>query len=255
MTLAMRQSTAQAIAEEAVALGAQRQPVRIEDIKPMLAETSPQPFSREGWLYEIKYDGFRLLLSREHGRSRLGYRSGADSTALFPDVIEALRQLPGEDLLLDGEVVVHDDQGRPSFNRLQNRTQLLRPQDIERAAMSLPATVHVFDLLALEGVDLRPLPLTARKRLLAKLLPTSGIIRYADHVEQRGVDLFEEVRQLGLEGLMAKDGRSPYRPGRSSDWLKIRHQLDDTAPRVRGQVPGLACGRGASLSRVPAPSQ
>jgi bifunctional non-homologous end joining protein LigD len=228
----------QTIVEEALALGASRKPVVLEDVKPMLAETAPQPFSRPDWIYEVKYDGFRLLLALKDDVPRLGYRSGADSTALFPEVLAALRELPCRQLLLDGEVVVHDDDGKPSFNRLQNRTQLQRPQDIERAAAALPAVVHVFDLLALEGVDLRRLPLVSRKRLLRALLPKSGVLRYADHVEARGVEMFAEAKRLGLEGVMAKDGRSPYRSGRSADWLKLRVDRSDdfvvigwTAPR------------------------
>lgn len=221
------EGSVESIVADALALGAQRRPLQLDDVKPMLAETAPQPFSKPGWIYEVKYDGFRLLLALKDGQPRLGYRSGADSSALFPEVLQALRRLPCRELLLDGEVVVHDDDGKPSFNRLQNRTQLQRPPDIERAAAALPAVVYVFDLLALDGVDLRRLPLVERKRLLSELLPKGGVLRYADHVEERGIEMFAEARRLGLEGLMAKDGRSPYRSGRCGDWLKLRVDRSD----------------------------
>jgi bifunctional non-homologous end joining protein LigD len=206
------------------ALGAPRQAVSAEQLKVMLAEMRDEPFSAAGWIFELKHDGFRLLAAREGSRARLVYRRGNDSTAVFPEVVRALEALPCGDLILDGEVVVLDESGRPSFQGLQKRVQLLRRADIERAAVQRPATLFAFDLLAFEGHDLRPLPLRARKELLLQVLPAAGPLRYTDHVEEQGEALFAEVRRLGLEGMVAKRADGPYVAGRSAQWLKVRSE-------------------------------
>ena len=220
-------------------------PLRAAAVQLMLAETRPQPFSEPGWLFEIKYDGFRTLAAHEGGRGKLLYRHGSDATALYPDLAAALAALPS-DVVLDGEITVCDEQGRPNFERLQRRALLTRQPDIEHAALSLPASLFVFDLLGFEDRDLRPLPLHARKALLSRLLPTLGSLHYVDHIETRGQEMFEEIARVGLEGVMAKRAESPYRAGRSPDWLKIRRDrsadfvvVGYTAPR------GLRSGLGA----------
>ena len=109
----------------------------------------------------------------------------------------------------------------PSFQRLQKRTQLRRRTDIERATVELPATLYVFDLLAFEGFDLRPLPLEERKRLLRMIVPEAGPLRYCDHVPEQGEAMFAQVERMGLEGMIAKRRDSPYSSRRSSDWLKL----------------------------------
>jgi bifunctional non-homologous end joining protein LigD len=219
--------------------------LRAEKVQLMLAEARPQPFSEAGWIFEIKYDGFRALAAHEGGRGKLLYRHGSDATALYPDLVAALAALPA-DVVLDGEIAVCDEQGRPSFERLQRRALLTRQPDIERAALSLPASLFVFDLLGFEDRDLRSLPLSRRKALLSRLLPALGPLHYVDHIETRGQEMFEEIARLGLEGVMAKRAESPYRAGRSQDWLKIRRDrsadfavVGYTAPR------GLRSGLGA----------
>lgn len=215
------ESNARELVEELEALGAPKRSVRAADQEVMLAQTSA-PFSRKGWLFELKYDGFRLLSALEGGEVAFHYRRGKNSTKTFPDLARAFARLPYRDLIIDGEVVVLDEAARPSFQRLQRRVQLLRPADIERAAAVLPATLYAFDLLAFEGYDLRELPLVDRKRLLRKVLPKVGPIRYSDHVEEHGEPLFRQVEKQKLEGLVAKDARSPYRAGRSDSWRKIK---------------------------------
>ena len=202
-------------------LGAPRRALADEDVRPMLAETRDAPFDAAGWLFELKYDGYRLLARREGARVVLRYRSGEDATALYPEVAKAIEMLP-VDALLDGEVVVLGPDGRPSFQALQARAQLSRPADVARAAIERPATYFVFDLLALGGLDVRGLPLAQRKRLLADVVPRLGPVRFAEHVEGRGVDLHREVGARGLEGIVAKRADAPYRAGRSAAWLKIR---------------------------------
>src|SRR6185369_3739186 len=138
----------------------------------------------------------------------------------FPEIARAVAALPYGEILLDGEAVVLDESGRPDFGMLQKRGQLRRPADIERGALELPVTFFVFDLLGFEGKDLRSLPLARRKELLQKLLPRTGTLRFADHVPERGADLFREARRLGVEGVMAKKADAPYVAGRSPHWLK-----------------------------------
>jgi bifunctional non-homologous end joining protein LigD len=188
----------------------------------MLAETAERSFDDPAFLFELKIDGFRAVASRQGDRPSLHYRRGADATALFPDLAKALLALPFEQVIFDGEIAVLDEAGRPVFQRLQRRALLTAPRDLARAAAELPAALFVFDLLAFDGFDLRPLPLVERKALLKRVLPAEGPLRYVDHVEGHGTALFASVRELGLEGIMAKRAQSPYRAGRSRDWLKVR---------------------------------
>ena len=164
-------------------------------------------------MFELKYDGFRLLAARENEQLRLSYRHGQDATQTFPEIARALAALPYGSIVMDGEVVVTDQAGRPSFQGLQKRVHLSRPADIGRAAIELPATLFLFDLLRFEDYDLRPLPLLTRKSILQRILPRRGPLRYADHIEERGEEFFEEVRRMGLEGVIAKKAGSRYLAG------------------------------------------
>jgi bifunctional non-homologous end joining protein LigD len=205
------------------ALGAPKRHVRARDVEIMLAESRERAFSGRGWIFELKYDGFRLLVARENGEPLLLFRHGSDVTATFPEIARALGALP-IDVVMDGEVVVLDETGRPSFQRLQARAQMRRAVDVERGAIETPATAFLFDLLAADGYDLKSLPLLARKQLLRDLLPAAGPLRFTDYVEERGEELFAAIGRMGLEGMVAKRGSSPYRAGRSGDWLKLRHE-------------------------------
>ena len=187
----------------------------------MLAETGERPFSRARWLFELKYDGYRMLAARDSSAAvRLRYRSGIDATAVFPDVARAVKALP-YDVVMDGEVVVLDEEGRPDFHRLQKRGRLQKRLEIERATVNLPATYFAFDLLGFDDLDLRGLPLEKRKAILRQLLPPVGVVRYSDHIETRGAEMFAQVEKMGLEGIVAKDAASPYRGRRSGEWLKL----------------------------------
>ncbi|MGH7672252.1 MAG: DNA ligase D [Gemmatimonadales bacterium] len=226
--------------------GAPKRAVRVADTELMLAETREQPFSKAGWLFELKLDGYRVRGAREDGEAKLISRKGHDMTAAFPEIARAVAALPYDGLILDGELVVLDDAGRPSFNRLQNRARLSRLPEVKRAAVETPATFYVFDLLAFEGYDARPLPLVQRKAILAKLLPLAGALRYSDHLEAQGEALYEQVVQLGLEGIVAKKADSAYRGGRSAHWLKIRaDRTDDFVVVGYSQPKGSRGGFGA----------
>jgi len=226
-------------------LGARRQHVHARDVEIMLAESREQPFSGSEWIFELKYDGYRLLVAREDGEPLLFYRHGTDVTATFPEIARAVRALPC-DVVMDGEVVVLDERGRPSFQRLQKRAQMRRAADVERGAVDAVATVFLFDLLGLDGYDLRALPLLERKRVLSDLLPRDGPLRFADYVEERGEELFASIGRMGLEGMIAKRKLSPYRAGRSADWLKIRQDPSGDFAIVGFTVPkGARAGFGA----------
>jgi len=210
---------------ELVRLGAPRRVVEARSLKPMLAETAEQPFTRAGWLFEPKLDGYRVLASRHAGEARLHTRNGNECAESFPEVARAVAALPFDRLVLDGEVVALDDRGIPSFQRLQGRARLRRPIDIRHATVETPVTYYAFDLLGFEDFDLRPLPLTTRKALLQRVLPPLGALRYLEHVDQDGEALYREAERLGLEGVVAKKSTASYKSGRSPAWLKIRSRL------------------------------
>jgi bifunctional non-homologous end joining protein LigD len=203
-------------------LGAPRKPVDVTRVEPQLTEPREEAFTREGWIFELKLDGYRIVAARTADRPRLLSRNGTDYTGTFPEVARAVQALPVSSAVVDGEVVVLDREGKPSFALLQQRARLSRPLDIGRAAVESPATYFIFDLLGFEDFDLRPLPLLERKRLLRRLLPPLGALRYLEHFETQGNQLMEQVMTRGLEGIIGKKADAPYRAGRGPTWVKIR---------------------------------
>jgi len=190
----------------------------------MLATLVERPPRDPGWLFEIKYDGVRVLAERHDETVTLHGRSGEAVTARYPEVVRALRALPVSRFLIDGEIVALAEDGRPSFQRLQARMHLTRADEVEAARAAVPAGGIFFDCLALEGRDLRRLPLLARKQCLALVVPARGVARYCEHVAGGGPAFFEAVSELGLEGIVAKREASRYVGGRSRDWLKVKCQ-------------------------------
>jgi bifunctional non-homologous end joining protein LigD len=221
---------ATALRKSIEAAGAPRKHVDPTTVDVMLAEPSDHAFTRDGWVFELNLDGYRLVAGKSRGEALLLTRNGNDYTAVFPEVARAIKALPYDSCIVDGEVVVHDAEGRPSFARLQQRGRLTVPLDVNRAAVELPATYYAFDLLAFEDFDLRPLPLVKRKALLLDALPKLGAVRALDHIEREGEAFLEKVDALGLEGIIAKRADVPYRAGRTHDWLKIK--ADKTADFV-----------------------
>lgn len=213
--------------ERVQATGAPRRAFVPADVRLMLAETRREPFDDDGWVFELKYDGYRVLGGRSESGVVLRSRNGNDMARALPDIADAVARLPFRDLIIDGEVVVHDDAGLPSFQRLQKRARLTRAVDVKRAAVELPATLYVFDLLAFGGHDLRALPLVERKDLLRDLLPSTGVLRFSDHIPGRGTSFFALAESMNLEGIIGKRADSPYRAGRSQDWVKIRASRTD----------------------------
>ncbi len=212
--------------------------LRARDVTPMLAERRDHPFNRKGWLFEPKVDGWRVIAAKENSVARLVSRNGVDLTERFPELADALSKLPFGDVILDGEITCQDAAGKPNFEQLQRRAQLKRPDEARRAALASPATCYVFDLLAVEGHDLRELPLVTRKELLRDVLPPAGPLRYLEHFEGQGVALYHNAVAMGLEGVMAKRAASTYRMRRSADWLKIRATATDDFAIVGMSRPG-----------------
>lgn len=176
---------------------------------------SEAPADDAAWLNEVKYDGYRIVAFLEGNEVRLMTRNGNDYTSHFPTVASSLLdRAAGRALVLDGEVVVTDEDGRSDFQALQGF--LKHPEGKQPVYM-------VFDLLALDGEDVRAQPLVERKRLLAEVLASaSDDVRFSTHVEGRGEDSFHAACKLGLEGVVGKRAASAYRGGRSGDWIKLK---------------------------------
>jgi bifunctional non-homologous end joining protein LigD len=166
-----------------------------------------------------------VLAARDGDRVELYGRAGQVFTGRYPEVVTALRTLPLARFVLDGEVVALDEDGRPSFQRLQNRMHLTRPADVARASATTPVSAIFFDALALDGRDLREIALAERKACLALALPARGVIRYSEHVVGRGEDVYDAAAAQRLEGIIAKRADSRYVGGRTRDWLKLKCQL------------------------------
>jgi bifunctional non-homologous end joining protein LigD len=184
-------------------------------LRPMFATAAGEPFDHPDWIFEVKWDGYRALAEVSSGSVSLYSRNGVSFNRKYAPVVEALRRF-GSDALLDGEIVVVDDQGLPDFQALQHYP----------GAVSGHLIYYVFDLLYLAGHDLTGLPLRRRKELLKKVLPSGPNLRFSDHVEKEGILFSRVVKDKGLEGIMAKDARSAYDPGRRSrKWLKVKTRL------------------------------
>jgi bifunctional non-homologous end joining protein LigD len=200
-------------------------PVREEPVRGqefMLATLADRPPEGREWLFEIKYDGVRVLAERRGEAVTLYGRSGQVVTGRYPEVVDALQALVFDRFLLDGEIVALDERRVPSFQRLQARMGLTRPSDVTHAMAAVPVESVFFDCLALEGHDLRRLPLTARKGCLERVLPPQGVARYGDHVDGPAPALLEAAAEAHLEGVVAKRAASLYTAGRSDAWRKLK---------------------------------
>ncbi|MEN6466894.1 MAG: DNA ligase D [Syntrophaceae bacterium] len=202
------------------------------DIKPMLATLVDGPFDRTGWIFEIKWDGYRALAEMHGGQVRLYSRNGKPLNRRFPSIVESLKQLPFN-ALLDGEVVIVDENGRADFQLLQNYMKTGQGNLV----------YYVFDILHFRGHNLMDFPLRRRKMVLSQVIPLDPPlphVRISEHIENNGISLFNAVAQNNIEGIVAKDGASPYRPGvRSREWLKVK-----TAQQQEAVVGGFTEPRG-----------
>ena len=185
----------------------------------MLAKESTKSFSDKDWLYEIKWDGYRAIAELNNGEVKLYSRNGNSFVAAYPQIFEALQKL-SINAVLDGEIVVINEEGKPDFQKLQHYAE--HP--------NYPIVYYVFDLLRLKNKDLYDVPLIDRKTRLQKLIGENDVIKYSDHVVEQGDSLFEAAKQKDLEGIMAKKADSLYYPGkRTNEWLKIKHHKSEEA--------------------------
>lgn len=184
-------------------------------VKPMLCTLVEEPFDRDDWLFEIKWDGYRAIGAR-HGTKRTLYsRNSLDFSEKFAPIYEALAQLD-HDVMLDGEIVVVDQDGSPHFEWLQSWHKM--PQG--------SLYYYIFDILWCDGHDVRTMPLKKRKALLKAVLPKKSPLKYSDHIDNKGIALFSQMQQRGLEGIVAKRADSSYGENiRGDDWLKIKTHL------------------------------
>jgi DNA ligase D-like protein (predicted ligase) len=202
----------------------------------MKAVLVPAPFSDPAWIFERKLDGIRCGVVRREGNVRLLSRSGQLLNDSYPELVAAL-ELPGPDLVADGEIVAFA-RGRMSFARLQRRMQIRDPERARRSGVAV--YLYLFDLLELDGCDLRSRPLLERKRALRRAIAFGGRIRFTPHRVGDGVAAFRHACSNGWEGVVAKRAQSPYMPARSRDWRKIKCNR-----RQEVVVGGWTAGRGA----------
>jgi bifunctional non-homologous end joining protein LigD len=213
---------------------------------PMLAVSADRPFTRDGWLFELKYDGIRAMVSVAGDQVRISGRRGNDETGHYPEA-EAIRAgIHARQAIVDGELVVLDASGKPSFERMQQRMNVTRDVDVRRVAAEHPVTFIAFDLLELDGRDLLNTELRIRKKTLRETIVDSPNILFAAHVERDGQSLFDVARESGIEGIVAKRADSLYRPGiRSPEWVKIKSWRDQSCVIV-----GYTAGRGRRTNRL-----
>ncbi len=191
-------------------------------IHPMLATSAAKAFNDPGWLFEIKWDGYRAVAFLEGGRVRLVSRNQNDLSGQFPELQSMPQFVKAERAILDGEIVALDDKGRPSFSLMQQRTGFRPGKRRLPRREGVPVIYYAFDLLYLDGLDLRRVALEQRKRLLQERIVAGEVIQYSDHYGEKGLDLFVAARKRELEGIVAKKRSSVYEEKRSSNWLKIK---------------------------------
>lgn len=178
----------------------------------MLATLVDKPFDKEGWIFEIKFDGYRAIGTKDK-KVELLSRNQKSFNARFPNIVKALESLPGR-FVVDGEIVILDAKGRSQFQLMQN---------YQRRKVGMPL-YYLFDILSFEGRDLTQLPLIDRKKILKKLLSgqVRSPLRFSTHVEKKGKAFFRQAEKKKFEGIIAKKADSTYQFRRSRDWLKIK---------------------------------
>lgn len=184
-------------------------------VPPQLATLEKEPPKGDQWLHELKFDGYRMVCHFSRGKSTFWSRNGKDWTDKFPNLASAVKELPVNNVILDGEVVVVDRKGRSSFQQLQ--------QAWGKGASAF--IYQLFDLIYLDGYSLVKTPLIERKKALAQLLEavgSKGALRYSDHIDGNGRSFFEQACKHDIEGIVSKLADSPYESTRTKTWLKVK---------------------------------
>jgi bifunctional non-homologous end joining protein LigD len=196
-------------------------------IKPMLATAIDEPFNDKDWVFEVKWDGVRSIFFLHRAKTILEIKSRSDKTIThrYPELIEPLKLAIKclESIILDGEIVVLDKDGIPSFQNHQRRMNVDYKADIEKLSQEIPATYYIFDIVYLDGKDLQNLDFLQRRSILSKVINKNKRIQISDFLEERGKEIFDTVKSMNLEGVVAKYKFSKYLQGtRSREWLKIK---------------------------------
>ncbi|MET0809919.1 MAG: non-homologous end-joining DNA ligase [Thermoleophilaceae bacterium] len=215
-------------------------------LTPMLAKSGKLPRDEEKWAFEVKWDGIRTVLFCDHGHMSLQGRNFTDFTPRYPEVRELARELGARRVILDGEVVAFDEQGRPSFERLQSRMHLGSDSAVKRRMRDIPATYIAFDLLYLDGHSTTSLTYEERRELLDALELEGPAWRAPDYHRGEGTALLAATKELGIEGVIAKRLDSTYDSGRrSSAWIKVKNVCEQDVV-----IGGWAPGEGKRSGRV-----
>jgi bifunctional non-homologous end joining protein LigD len=208
-------------------IGARSMPWPSSLVQPMLAHVAEAPFSNPSWIFEPKLDGYRIIAEIKNGQVRLMSRRGIDVTEPYEAMVPDLSHQPASELVLDGEIIAMDKKGRQCFQCLQNYLHSMqRTSASDKEATSL--IYYVFDILYLDGYDLRGVALHHRKELLGNILRPSDKVRLVDYFETEGERIYKAAVKSGLEGVIAKQTDSMYESGeRSRSWLKIKPTMSD----------------------------
>jgi len=196
-------------------------------IKPMLATAIDKPFTDKHWVFEIKWDGVRSIFFLHKTKRILEIKSRSDKTIThrYPELIEPLNSTIKcqESIVLDGEIVVLDKEGMPSFQNHQRRMNVDNKADIEKLSREIPATYYIFDILYLDGKNLQRFDFLQRRSILSQVVNKNIKVLISDFIEEMGEKVFDNVKAMNLEGVVAKNKSSRYLQGtRSRDWLKIK---------------------------------
>ena len=181
----------------------------------MHATELPKPYHRDGWIYEEKYDGWRMVAEKVGNQVRLTSRNGLDHTTRFPELVKAVAALDAPSLIFDGEIAIFDRQ-------LISRFEWLRARPKHEVAT--PPMYMVFDLLELKGEDLRPRSLLERRQALEQLVADRQLVMPTRRLPANGLQAWDEVLRGDYEGMVGKDPASAYMPGRTLSWLKVKQR-------------------------------
>lgn len=209
-------------------------------VAPMLASSASLPAEDAGWGFEVKWDGARAIVVCDPAGVRVLSRNGNEIGEAYPELAGLGGVLGSRRAILDGEIVAFDAAGRPSFEALQSRIHLRGEQAVRRQAERTPVTLMLFDLLWLDDRSLVDLPYIERRALLGGLALSGERWQTPAYVVGEGSAMLQATRELGLEGVVAKRLDAPYRPGRSRDWLKVKHK-----GRQEFVIGGWTAGKGA----------
>ncbi|MGL4094349.1 non-homologous end-joining DNA ligase [Agrobacterium cavarae] len=214
-------------------------------VEPALALLKQKPPSDDKWGWEVKWDGYRLAVHADASGVRIITRGGYDWAARFPAIGKAARELGPASFIIDGEGVVLDEQGRSDFNALQKSLGAVGARSGKLIAGN--AILYAFDLLYLDGSDLRDLPYRSRRHLLEEMFAGyEGAIRISEEVETDDPGkMLKHACRLGLEGIIGKDRNSPYRSGRTGDWIKLKC-VQSEAFMIVGYEPSISAAGGFS---------